>query len=381
MKKIFLSIAFSVTFSVVLVEIGCFLVVKLDYLSANIPDYSYELIQEPFWADINPYFGVWHNRKEYRHVKDCFDIVYRTNSAGAIDTERSLLSKKPRVVVLGDSFVEGYGAQTQKRFTDLLEKSTGIEFLNFGTAGNFSPTQYYLMYKHLAKKYSHEVVIIALLPANDFIEDDFENSTSLFAGRYRPYWVGEYPSYRLTYSLETLDQSTWSVPYFEKKNRSKKVKFTEALRSFTYTYNVYEYFRSLMTYRKSLKVSYNEPLETNLTSGYYDYSPIQWSRMKFSLQKIEEEAADKRLVILTIPTLNDIRRFSQNRLSPLHALMEKYCNERNIKYVDLLPFFFENYSPWEDLYLPCDGHWSEKGHKAAAEILIQNNVFNKSDHE
>jgi hypothetical protein len=70
-----------------------------------------------------------------------FDVVRRSNSYGARDIERSPRSTTPRAVVLGDSFVEGIGVELGERVTDLLEKGSGAEYLNFGTAGNFSSIQ------------------------------------------------------------------------------------------------------------------------------------------------------------------------------------------------------------------------------------------------
>ncbi|HCU24021.1 MAG TPA: hypothetical protein DF383_03310, partial [Deltaproteobacteria bacterium] len=89
-------------------------------------------------------------------------------SFGMRDKDRTLISKQSRTVMLGDSFIEGYGIPEGKRISDLLEKWRGTEHLNFGTAGDFGPTQYYLLYKNLAKKFSHDEIIIALYPRNDF---------------------------------------------------------------------------------------------------------------------------------------------------------------------------------------------------------------------
>src|SRR5262245_62400166 len=82
-------------------------------------------------------------------------MTYRSNSYGARDVERTLTSDRPRVLVLGDSMTEGLGVALEQRFTNLLERETGIEHLNFATSGDFGTTQYYLLYKTLASKFSH----------------------------------------------------------------------------------------------------------------------------------------------------------------------------------------------------------------------------------
>ena len=65
------------------------------------------------------------------HQKRCFKATYSTNSVGARDVERSPAAARPRAVVLGDSFLEGWGLPAAERLSNLLEESTGVEHLNF----------------------------------------------------------------------------------------------------------------------------------------------------------------------------------------------------------------------------------------------------------
>lgn len=54
---------------------------------------------------------MWkHPRATFRHANACFDVTYTSNSFGARDLERSFESPASRrVIVLGDSFIEGWG--------------------------------------------------------------------------------------------------------------------------------------------------------------------------------------------------------------------------------------------------------------------------------
>jgi len=54
------------------------------------------------------------------------------------------------VVVIGDSFVEWFGVATDKRLSDLLKRSAGMEHLNFGASEYFSLTQEALLYETLS---------------------------------------------------------------------------------------------------------------------------------------------------------------------------------------------------------------------------------------
>ncbi len=94
-----------------------------------------------FWKGHHPRFGVWHEpNAETVHERACFRVRYATNSVGARDAERSLDADAPRVVVLGDSFLEGWGVARDERLSERLESGTGFEHLNFAMA-HFGPYQ------------------------------------------------------------------------------------------------------------------------------------------------------------------------------------------------------------------------------------------------
>ena len=94
---------------------------------------SYQVGYNDFSADINPAFGAWHRPNgHFIHKSGCYSVEYDTNSYGARDVERSVHSSAPRVIALGDSMIEGMGQPADKRLTNILEKETGREYLNFG---------------------------------------------------------------------------------------------------------------------------------------------------------------------------------------------------------------------------------------------------------
>src|SRR5262245_7246024 len=116
-----------VAISLVCVEIALQAAVRLGVASIDLPSYSIAYTK-PFWQEINPDFGVWHPpHARYRHQKACFDLVYESNTHGMRDHDVPVASQAPRVVVLGDSFAEGWGAAYGRRFTEFLEERTGIE--------------------------------------------------------------------------------------------------------------------------------------------------------------------------------------------------------------------------------------------------------------
>ena len=171
----------------VLAELASIVIVHLKRWPASRPTYH---VSKPFWGDINPVFGIWHYPDGvFYHQGACFDVTYHTNSYGARDVERSLHASQPRTVMLGDSFVEGLDSSDRQRLTSLLEQQTGREHLNFGTSGGFSPLQYALLYRSLASRFDHNLVVVGVFPDNDFHEMDAAWLEKNYAGEYRPYYA------------------------------------------------------------------------------------------------------------------------------------------------------------------------------------------------
>ena len=111
-----------------------------------------------------------------RWVNEDVDVSIFTNSAGFHDVEHAL--KKPnnvyRIVVLGDSFVEGLQVPIEDCFTQVLEQylvdgigSKRVEVINMGISGT-GPAQYYHLLKMKGLTYKPDLVLMAVLPDNDF---------------------------------------------------------------------------------------------------------------------------------------------------------------------------------------------------------------------
>lgn len=316
-----------------------------------------------FHADIDSVFGVWHPAQiEYFHSAACFTVRYRTNRYGARDVERERTADSSRVVVLGDSFVEGYGVERDARFTNVLEHRTERPHLNFGTAGFFGPTQYALLYKHLASRFTHDDVIVAILPLNDFLDDDLTFGKQVLHDRYRPYLQGDYPDYKLVYHQPEMPQTA------ERKVLDLPA-YRLFLHRFTYTYNMLGYMKKLVLYRLAAP-----PPEDHTTySGYYDFTEAQFDRMRYALEQIHHQAlkmgAEMRVV--TLPAYHDFVRFDATGSVPLSMRLSALADSVGFAYLDLLPHMHARANEWASYFHACDPHWNAYGHRVAAEIMVE----------
>ena len=348
----------SLMLTFVLLEAGLAWLCATGRLKIPRPSYCLTNVWSRFWVDSNPFFGVWHEpHSTYTHVSPEWRLTYRANAWGMRDRERDKsrsASGQKRVVVLGDSFVEGWGVATEDRLSDRLERATGLEHLNFGTSGSFGPTQYLMLYTHLAKEFEHDAVIIAILPDNDFLDDDFDYGQIMHKGRYRPFFVGSKPDYRLVYSPA--------------EQRSLLSRLLEQARlQLTYTGNVIKQFRSLARHEQSaLRSDY---------AGYFDFTPAQWDRLEHVLQEFRRAAPNLPILVLTIPCDTDFQRAEKVGPPPLPEKMAALCKSLNMQYLNLFPALRDAKEGWQACYLKTDRHWNATGNRVAAEAILAHAGF------
>jgi hypothetical protein len=334
---------FSVT-----VELVCLLWINFTNWPGSKP--NYHLDYNSFWADINPAFGVWHRSNgRFIHRSGCYTVEYDTNGYGARDVERSLHSSSPRTVVLGDSFIEGVGLPADARLTNILEKDTGREHLNFGTGGNFGPLQYALLYKTMAAAFDHNLVIVGVLPDNDF----HDMSLSFWKGRgegarYRPYYADDLS---IIYSGKFQPNKGEGIWYH-----------TEAfLRAYLASYHVGYYIHDRFYWYSQTPYS-----------GYNDFDDVDLARLKKALEDIKStaDAHGARVAVFLIPRANDFLRLHQAGTNRLGPLLERWGHDSGIPVKDLLPEMeAQSGGDYRSYFLPCDGHWSARGSAVAAKVL------------
>ena len=350
-----------------LIEALSAIAVVTGMVAADAPNYRFPSAR-PFWVDRNPHFGVWHEPDtEYVHTRSCFSVTYRTNAYGARDRGRQTTGKLPRVVMLGDSFTEGYGLERKDRTSDILEADTGVEHLNFGTSGNFGPTQSWLLYKHLGKRFEHDVVVLNLLPDNDFIDDDPKHAGS-FPDQYRPYLVAKGGGYEVEFA--NADKRGLSERDLRRERRRY---FARLLRNFTFTANVFNAFKGVVVQMATT----DDGAERNLGSGYsgyFDFTKAQAVRLIEVLTRVLEEAKERQVFVVLIPRPGDLEITAP---SPLPGILGVLTGGyENLHVIDLRDRFAT--VDWHGFYRNCDGRWSPAGAKAAATAMLADPAYRKA---
>ena len=308
-----------------------------------------------FWVDVNPNFGVWHPANAtFHHVGDCFDAVYHTNSYGARDAERARVSSMRRHIVLGDSFVEGYGVAEGDRLTDRLNLTTGDEFLNFGTSGGFGTIQELMLYRTLASTFEHADVLLFVLPVNDFSDNDPRYWSSR---RYRPYLRRTQSGFEIYYTVpfESRDRDLLTAGHV----------FWNALSNHSAAVNL---ARQVIEHR----------LPHDLTPDYTSYTGHSAEELNLLTEAVRELAvsAEPRAVhVFFIPLQEDLDGYllRGTRYELLDKVRARLRDTRSVVVNDLLPAFAEyatqHRMQTSSFFLPCDGHWTSLGNAVAADAV------------
>jgi len=368
-KAAFKNLVLTLISLLVTLEIFSALATRLFDVPANLPNYKIPAFK-PFWSDINPIWGVWHEpHSRYDHVRKCYRAVYTANSHGMRDQERDIDSRAKRIVVLGDSFTEGFGLKNEQRWTNMLEETTGIAHMNFGNAGIFGPTQYMLLYKNFAKKFEHDGIIIGLFPGNDFLDDSPKFGRSAFGHRYRPYLAESSTGYNLYY----FNKSELGDAPERQKRKSFSRGTRQIFRNFTHSVNVIEYVIGLVRQWSGAKI-HGRKFIFNY-SGYTDYNESDWKRFSYIFKELRKSAGKRPILIVLIPRPGDFHYMRQGKTLKLQRDLRKLISQySNTSMIDLLPILAKP-EDWTRYYQICDGHWTPLANKLAANEIAGSEFY------
>ena len=259
------------------VELSIRFMVWVDLL----PYRAYQTDRTPqFWANIDPVVGRWRwPNRTWRYRDGCVGTIYESNSIGARDRERAFSSDAAeRVIVLGDSFVEGFGVNYGERTSDVLEQMTGIEHLNLGIT-DFGTIQEWLAYERFGLRYDHTKVVLFVLPENDFDDNDPDHE---HGNVYRPFLRKTGAGFEVYYTVEFEDRYTGDI--------STSTVIKNSIDNAIYTANI------LRWGLRALKTAYRENKPVEPVTHYEGYSQHDMDVMSFALGRVADLAGDRRSI-------------------------------------------------------------------------------------
>lgn len=308
-------------------------------------------------------------------VAASFNVTYKINSLGMRDKSRNLTKERntKRILVLGDSFTEGFSVEQNQTFVYLLEEilnkqNKKVEIWNAGVDG-YAPDTEYVYLKNNIAIIKPDMVLLAVYVGNDFM-DIVRNSWEVDK---------EYLPIKITSNIMYVKDNQLRLI------NNKINPYNPAFRT---------YLNIFLLRFSHLYVFLNNKLKNIHYSDYREISPFiveseqyntteNWMKMKNLLNATNQiiKNHNSEFIVVIIPDRlqgNDYewKQFEKQykKQNPSRRLVQanliKLCNDLNISCIDLLPEFEKN----QDLQLYnliTDIHFNENGHKITSQILSE----------
>ncbi|MDX1964661.1 MAG: SGNH/GDSL hydrolase family protein [Pirellulales bacterium] len=326
------------------------------------------------------------------------------NSQGYHDVER--IREKPpgtiRIAVLGDSYTAAQQVTRDKSFVSLLEKHLNaagalagkkVEVLNFGCNG-YGTAQELLVFRHEARHYSPDYVILAFLTGNDISD----NSRALYDIP-RPFFIlNPDQSLRLDNSfLQSADyQARTSVKGRWKYWLIDHSRLAQLLNTFRLVYEAAQQATAL----SATNGQAGEIAPGMLDDVYLDTPPNDtwrnaWDVTAALIRQLHQEVREANAQLLVVSLSNPIQvspeltkdphELSRSELIAKLGVADLFAPDRKLQQIcqqDQIPCLLLAPSLWEIAkaektplhgFAPRldNGHWNERGHSAAADLIAK----------
>jgi lysophospholipase L1-like esterase len=312
-----------------------------------------------------------------RFATESFDTEYRISSLGLRDKEYSV--QKPantfRILMLGDSYTEGYGVHEHETFSTRLEEmlqhrqgASKFEVINCGVRG-YSPLLEYLFLKNYGLQVNPDLVIL-FTDLNDESDDIKYTALARFDEKGIPVAVSHEPEQLVLNGpmaaiKDWLKNNTW-LYNFVYSRISQQIHVVRRERNFA-AGDIHrdDYAMLRETYVDSdsnWKLTHKYLLLTRdlLKEKGIDF----WiSVYPYGLQIHPNEWNAGRI----------LRRFKQDTVYSTRPqeLVEQWARANDITTINLCPDFKERSKTLFPLYWDIDGHWRAAGHQIVADALYK----------
>lgn len=291
-----------------------------------------------------------------------------------------------RILVLGDSFAEGYSVSFENLFSELLKAKLNqnskkfYQVINLGTAG-YSTDQELLLFENEGMKYGPDLTVIL------FYEND------VWFNAQPHYWRGRKPYF-------LLKEGKLSLVHLAASRESESVNFQNiggSIKSWIKGFYLYNFSNralenSPFLYRLALKTNLKKvPEEFRVWKKHLDADFREaWNLTEALLLRLKDSTrkAGSRLLVFYVPTQASIYQdiwqdtklkynISDEDWSPETTVLQlaAICKKNNIPFINPKENFLQKQKS-EDLqkkgnrlYFRRDGHWNDDGHQLVADIL------------
>lgn len=308
-----------------------------------------------------------------------FHVHYAINRFGYRDKDWTLSKRDgvKRVLILGDSFAEGWGVEAEQRFSEILDKQCPkLEFWNLARNGG-CPVQYVYQLRTAIPQFKPDFLIVQLFD-NDLednwtlrnnkrmqlaadskdgplgpIHPDFKPDDSL--GERLQNWLRKRQLRRLTKRVlrraegKTLYRNLFRRPSGSKQN---SLSYEKAARK-----------QGKMDFREASYMGFNRP---ELDGSWPQSLAFGESVMEQLLRLCQKHSLPVALVYIPAPYV-----FHEPTIAPHNRhqqMLRSLSQKHSVAFVDMGERGQASADP-KRWHFPLDGHYNERGHKQLAEAL------------
>jgi len=301
-----------------------------------------------FWK-YHPLLGWHHDPGQHGIFESAeFRIAVSINEKGLRDRDYPYerTPGKKRILVLGDSFVWGFGVEQDQTFTEQLEGLLpNVEVINAGVSG-YSTDQELLWFKSEGVKYDPDLVILVV----SGIDDSLNHLELVYVVYYKP---------RFTFGENGhLELQNVPVPQASASERS--------------LYTVRRHSSLVNFLIQNLRPAILQALHDQ---GSFEAKELETSR----------ESDPSEQFTLTLALIDEIGRVAEAEDAQLMIVTNSifwWPHQPGATYEELVRALRDDY-PYvidieastgysgEQMTIPHDGHWNQKGHTFVAEQLLK----------
>ena len=331
-----------------------------------------------------------------RFKTDEWDIVYNINNLGLRNAEIGDITRGSfRILILGDSFVQGHGVETSDSFVKVLEKKLNLthsnlsyEVVNAGVFG-YSPLVEYLYLYNRGLELKPDFVVLA------FSLTDFWEDRKRFAELKASYPDLSEDQIEQKISLGQAEFDFEKINMASKNGANQKVilpqvsyQLKQWLRTNFKTYAIGADFVKKRNQPVQQDILYQGDIDKDIVAiirgnkiSDDDWQKL-WELPIAHIELVNNLLREKGipLMVIAIPDafqVSDrewpgrkalgIKQNFQDPREPYQVELSKRLTTAGIPFLDLLPDF-QNSNQYP-LYFTGDGHWRKAGHKLAADII------------
>jgi lysophospholipase L1-like esterase len=253
-----------------------------------------------------------------------------------------------RILCLGDSFTCGYGVQAEDTFAKVLEGlfnedpdlAGDYEVINAGV-GSTGTAHHLAYFKTEGYRYEPDFVLLCFCWANDFWDNVTCGLYSLEEGRLVKHDAPRTASRK----MQVL---TRLIPFY--KTLCAKSHLLSLVKTSISRYH----FRTLA---KRSGAHEDE-------SGILEKEKVLTRHLVASLHAACQDVGCELIVTVIPPRLGDT--WDEETLD-----LVEYVTQQGIRFIDLVPAFWNQERRGIQDYHPRDGHWNASGHRLAAEVMYE----------